>query len=228
VITLLRRLLCVGLVLCSAGCVARNRLNASCQWIGDDVYTLNLQDHGDDRHLVDDVMLAEELAIRAADVRRGHRSGRFDGDTTYAAARETCLDTVFDAIAADHRVPLTEVRGRLGRRVLSVDLLITGLFAAFYAAAVLVITRHLAIGYSRERPLGSLAATLAASIAASTIGVVAGELWSLLAEGYRVHSNNHMSYRAARIPWTHHRPALFVAGLLLFWIVALRPHRRAD
>jgi hypothetical protein len=196
--------------------------------MGDVGRPLDLHDRSDDRHLLDDVTLAEELAIRAADVRRGHRSGRFDGDATYAAARESCLGTLFDAIAASHRVPAAEVRARLGRRVRSVDLVIFGSFAAFYGLAAIAVTRHLGIGYSRERRLTSVAALLVASIAASAVGVVAGELWSLLAEGIRVSSNNHMSYRAVRIPWLHHRLAIFAAGVVLFWIVALRPATRAD
>jgi hypothetical protein len=220
-------LFCLALLLCLPGCVARDRLNSDCRWTGDTVRLLDLHDRGDENHLLGDVTLAEELAIRAADVRRGHRSGHYDGDAVYAAARESCMATLFDAIAASHRVPLTEVRSRLGRRVFSVDLLIVSLFVVFYGLAAVAITRQLGIGYSRERRVASLAAILAASIAASAVGVVAGELWSLLAEGYRVSSNNHMSYRGARIPWTHHRPAIFAAGLLLFWVVALRPRRRS-
>jgi hypothetical protein len=223
-----RRLPCLALLLCLPGCVARDRLNADCRWSGDAARPLDLNDRRDDRHLIDDVTLAEELAIRAADVRRGHRSGRYDGDATYAAARESCMDALFDAIVASHHLAPTEVHARLGKRVLRVDVLIVGLFAGWYALAVLAITRYLGIGYSRERRLASLAAMLAASIAASAVGIVAGELWSLLAEGYRVSSNNHMSYRAVRIPWTHHRPAIFAAGVILFWIVALRPRRVSE
>jgi hypothetical protein len=153
--------------------VARDRLNADCRWTGDPARPLDLHDRDDDRHLLGDVTLAEELAIRAADVRRGHRSGRYDGDATYAAARESCMATLFDAISASHRVPPAEVRARLGRRVFSIDLLIGGLFAGFYALATIAVTRQLRIGYARERRVASLAAMLAASIAASAVGVVA-------------------------------------------------------
>ena len=219
--TMLRSLACLAVLLCSAGCVTRDRLNAECRWTGDVARPLDLHDRSDDRHLLDDVTLAEELAIRAADVRRGHRSGRFDGDVSYAAARESCMGTLFEVIAASHRVPPTDVRARLGRRVPSVDLVIFGSFAAFYALAAIAVTRRLGIGYLPERRLTSVTALLVASLAASAIGVVAGELWSLLAEGIRVSSNNHMSYRAVRIPWLHHRLAIFAAGVVLFWIVAL-------
>jgi hypothetical protein len=107
-------------------------------------------------------------------------------------------------------------------------LLIVGIFAMFYILAVIAITTHFGVGYSRERPLTSTAAMLTASVAASAVGTIAGELWSLLAEGYRVSSNNHISYRAARIPGTHHRTAVFVGALILFWIVACRPRRSVD
>jgi hypothetical protein len=221
-----RHLVCLTVLLCLPSCVARDRLNSDCRWTGDAARPLNLNDRADDRHLLDDVTLAEELAIRAADVRRGHRSGRFDGTVTYAAARESCMATLFEAAAASHHVSPTEVRARLGRRVLWVDLVVGGLFATFYTLGAIAATRHLDITYSRERRLTSLVAILTASIAVSAVGVVAGELWSLLAEGFRVSSNNHISYRAARIPWAHHRADIFAVGLVLFWVVALRPHRR--
>jgi hypothetical protein len=132
------------------------------------------------------------------------------------------MGTLFETIAASHEVPLKEVRVRLGRRVLSVDLAIAGVFAAFYVLATMVITRRLGIRYSRDRPLTSLTTILAASVPASAVGVAAGELWALLAEGYRVSSNNHMSYRGARIPWMHHRSAIFTVGLIVFWVIASR------
>lgn len=50
-----------------AGCASPERRNKSCQWPGDESRSLNLADRFDQRHLDDDVQLADELATRYAD-----------------------------------------------------------------------------------------------------------------------------------------------------------------
>ena len=42
-----------------------------------------------------------------------------------------------------------------------------------------------------------------------------GELWSWVVENYRV-GNDHMSYRAQRLPWARHRAGLFAGALIGF------------
>jgi hypothetical protein len=48
--------------------------------------------------------------------------------------------------------------------------------------------------------------------------VLLGELWSWTVEMVRV-GDAHLSYRAFRMPWVRHRPALFAIGMALCWVV---------
>jgi len=56
-----------------------------------------------------------------------------------------------------------------------------------------------------------------ASAIVSAAGVLLAELWFLAFESARIGSG-HLSDRTGRIPVIHHRPAIFVAGLLVFWL----------
>jgi hypothetical protein len=38
--------------------------------------------------------------------------------------------------------------------------------------------------------------------------------------------DTHMSYRVDRMPWSQHRVALFLTGVILFWMIALIRYRR--
>ena len=62
------------------------------------------------------------------------------------------------------------------------------------------------------------------SLLAGIAGVMSGEQWSWIWETYRI-GNQHMSYRAARMPWTQHRGIIFIAGTLVFLHIAAL-HRR--
>jgi hypothetical protein len=63
------------------------------------------------------------------------------------------------------------------------------------------------------------------SLAVSFLGVQVGAVWSALGEIVRL-SNGHFGvYRATRSPWTQHLEAVFVLGVVLFWIVALLQRR---
>jgi hypothetical protein len=53
-----------------------------------------------------------------------------------------------------------------------------------------------------------------------------GELWAFEAETLRI-GYGHLVQRAERIPWGHHRPAIFAAGLVVFWILSWIRYRAA-
>src|SRR5260370_41786603 len=92
------------LLVCSSGCIARERLNAHCQWSHDAASPRDIGNAVDQAHLSNDAMVAEELAIRYADAQRGHRSGHFAGMDEYVKTREQCMATFFGVIAKNHRV----------------------------------------------------------------------------------------------------------------------------
>src|ERR1700730_8220968 len=80
-----------------SGCAGR--LNPNCDWTNDPALPLDLRKPADERHLTTDAMIAEELAIRFADTRRGHRSGHFAGMDEYVQTREQCMATLFAVVA---------------------------------------------------------------------------------------------------------------------------------
>ncbi len=56
---------------CSAGCAARERFNNACEWTHDPASPGVAQHAVGQRRLIEDVTVAEEIAIRYADVRKG-------------------------------------------------------------------------------------------------------------------------------------------------------------
>jgi hypothetical protein len=63
------------------------------------------------------------------------------------------------------------------------------------------------------------------SVVLSIGGVLLGEGWAILVEQLRL-GTGHLSYRMYRIPWSHHRLALLIAGFALFWLVTVVHHLR--
>src|SRR5262245_29937043 len=90
--------------LCLAVCAPRHRINGDCGWAGEAISRLDVTQSADVRHLMNDAMIAEDLAIRHADVTRGRRSGHFAGWDEYESAREQCMTKLFAAAAVTHGV----------------------------------------------------------------------------------------------------------------------------
>src|SRR3989442_14151338 len=55
-----------------AGCSMRDGMNDNCEWPSEPATALDLRTPAHARHLVDDVRVAEELAIRYDDLRLAH------------------------------------------------------------------------------------------------------------------------------------------------------------
>jgi hypothetical protein len=153
---------------------------------------------------------AEDRAIRYADAHNGLRSGRFESMAEYGRARDQLIEEMFKTVAAQHGVSVEQVRQSLAYRPAGVDVLVMLSFGALYAGIAYLILRR----------LNSNVMTSYLSIVWPGIAVLLGEAWAILIEQLRL-GTGHLSYRMDRIPWGHHRLALFVAGVVLFWIVAL-------
>ena len=111
------RLLLPPLLLFTFGaCPPLRRLNANCEWTNDAPLRLDSRRCTDARHLKYDALIAEELAIRYADMKRGHRSGHLVGDDEYVQTRERCLTALLAIAATNHDVPPQEMRALVGRR----------------------------------------------------------------------------------------------------------------
>jgi hypothetical protein len=200
-------------------------VNSKCEWPQEQTFrSLDLRNARDRRHLGNDVAIAEDLAIRYADLRRRHRSGRFEGVVEYARTRDECMATLFGAVGDAHGVSVAEARNALGRRSKGVDAAVILSFAALYALAVNLATRWMVRSALVEHAWLAAAAALVASAMVSAAGVLLGGLWSAALEMTRV-GNGHLSYRASRVPWGQHHLELFVAGIVVFWLIGLAQYQ---
>jgi hypothetical protein len=207
------------LAVCVGGCVDRDRLNTDCEWSHDKTTSLNLENASDQRHLNHDALIAEEIAIRYADVRRGHRSGHFESLEAYSRTRDACLARLSKVIASYHGVTPVQVGNAVGNRDRRVDLAVTLAFVALYTLVAGRIVGWLFTRFPPDERWPALLAGLVLSVIASTAAVMLGELGSSIVDMIRVH-NTHLSYRALRNPWAQHRPDLWVGALLVFWLIA--------
>jgi hypothetical protein len=212
-----------------AGCVAEGSgTNAVCRWTGDTAGPLDLRDDRAARHLSEDAERAEDVAIRYGD---GHsRPGTAPGATMadYFRVREQCMATLFQLIADRHHVTSQQVRDSINtHRHASLDWAVMVSFALFYAFWADRFVRGL---WRRFPPvtdrLHGIIATLAVSPVAGLLGLEIGEGWARYAETLRI-GYGHLVQRDQRIPWGHHRLAIFLVGVFLFCILSQLRYREA-
>lgn len=87
-----------ALLLCGAGCVRRTGRNSDCRWPAE-----TIEHAADTRHLSADAEFAEDLAIRYADAQYGLRTPHYVSGEAYDAARDRCLETLFEEVAGHAR-----------------------------------------------------------------------------------------------------------------------------
>lgn len=213
--------LCLLLFGCLPACMSHRQPNSDCEWPKEaDAEPLNLNQASQRQHVSDDAEFAEDLAIRYADSHRGLHTNHFEGTAEYERARDACMAALFKVIGSSHTVTEEEVRQSLGHRHNGFDLAIMLSFSLLYAWIVSILARWLCQLYGPGEELTTIVTmTTLASALVSAAGVMLGEVWSGFWEMFRI-GNGHMSYRFARIPWTHHRLGLFIAGVVLFWLIA--------
>jgi hypothetical protein len=203
---------------CVPGCARRAQPNSDRQWPQESAVSLDLSQSTQQQHFSADAEFAEDLAIRYADARRG---------PDYQRTRDQCMAGLFQVIADSHRVTQDQVRRSLEQRRTDLDLAIMLSYAVLYGWTASIIARRVLRLYPHEEErLARVVMTFFASGAVSAAGVLLGEQWAWEMETLRI-GNGHMSYRADRIPWGHHRLGLFVGGVVLFWLVAAFHHRAA-
>jgi hypothetical protein len=206
----------VVLLLCAADCVRRDGRNSDCRWPAE-----NANRPADAKHLSADAEFAEDLAIRYADTHHGLRTLHYVSGEAYDAARDRCMAALFEQIAKEHGVSSANVSGSLGRNRAEIDIAVNLPFALLYgfiaAAAARMMWRRYPPAEHGWIPGVIMALFLSLVFAAGC--TMLGELWSWVAETYRI-GNDHMSYRAQRLPWARHRANLFAGALIVFWVAA--------
>ena len=207
-------------VLGVGGCVRRDGRNSDCRWPEQSSnYPVGA------RNLSADAEFAEDLAIRYADSHFGLHSP--NPSENYDAERDACMERLFGEIGKEHAVPVGQVSDSLGRNRAYIDLAELLPFALLYGLAAIVGARIIWRRYPPAENGWAPGITMAlfVSLAFAATSALLGEVWNWVVEGYRI-GNRHMSYRADRLFWHHHRVELFVAALLISWLAVILAARR--
>jgi hypothetical protein len=199
-----------------SGCGANARYAADCAWPSHEERRLVLQRPADARHLADDAQTAEDIAIRHAD----HTVGTAGRDVmSYRDTREACKAALFARVGSRHGVSADDVAQAVGRRRVWLDVMVGLAFAAIYVVVAHYVAGRLFRGALADSVVLATGMAMVTSVALAGVGVLAGDVWSMLIESIRV-GNGHMSYRVSRVPWRNHPWPIFVMGAALFLVVA--------
>ena len=198
----------VTILVCLVPFMGRTRpgdhpINSNCTWIEDNSGPLNLRD---------DAVTAEDVAIRWADKYFGQLP-------EYEARRNECMETLFAGVAKQHGVDVALVREYRLKRDVVADSVVFLSFGVLYALVAYVLAGLVRQRFSTGEP-GFWVMTFTLAIGVSLVGVMIGELWSIVVEGVRLNSG-HLSYRMSRIPFKQHWVVLFVCGIVIFGLATL-------
>src|SRR5262245_41696515 len=123
-----RLLLLVIVITTFSGCArpGDHPISPNCEWIESDRRTLNLATSADRRHLRFDAVTAEDMAIRWADQRFGHRP-------EWDQRCQECMEALFAGLAKTHGVDVAAVRQYSRERDVVVDAAVILGFAFVYS-----------------------------------------------------------------------------------------------
>lgn len=187
-------------------------ITTECRWVEDDHRSLDLSVAADRRHLRNDAITAEDVAIRWAD-RHYHLMPE------YESRRDECMTSLFNGVASQHGVAIATVRQYSLKRDLVFDLGVMLCFGLVYALGAYKVCGWIKGRFlDDERGYWIMAVVLSACVALT--GVMLGNLGSIVAEWARLKSG-HLSYRMARLPWREHWVMLFGCGVVIFGLVAV-------
>ncbi len=215
------------------GCIDRTRANGNCEWTGDSAFAVDRQNVAHRRHLVADAHLAEELAVRYADGEFGRRYGvaHHGGLLDAGLFRRECLGRMLLAIEQNHHVTAAQLDVARAQRDLRFDAAVALLFVPFYALAAIGASRWVFRRFAAEERAARLVALIVLSPTVSLLGVLVLRLWGALWETIRV-GNGHIGTgirSAAAATWARQVfDEQLIAGLMLFWLIALFCHRAAS
>ena len=214
----MNRLLLVIATITLAGCTrpGDHPISSNCIWSEQDTHSLVLTNISDRRHLRFDAVTAEDMAIRWADM-------HFSLRPEWEQKQNECMQTLFQGIAKQHGVDVAVVRQYSADRDLVADAAVIFSFGVLY-----VCVAYIFIGRIRRRfpcddsSFWIMTLTMAAGV--SLVAVMVGNLGSIVIETFLLNTA-HLSYRMNRIPFRQHWAMLFVAGLVVFGLVALMRSR---
>jgi hypothetical protein len=214
-----------SVLIVSTACIRHADVNTNCQWTGEgDARPLDLSRAEHMRHLNDDALFAEDLAIRFADVHRGHRSGHFQGNEAYRGAREQCMARLFEGVAADHQVAVTQVRAALEYRSMRYEASVVLSFLLLFVFVSSRITRQIVSALPPSKPWFAAFALFVLAVPLGGVAVLSANLWSGLAQMIRL-GNDHISYRVGRALLPRYQLEVFLACAVVFWMTSAVRYR---
>ena len=225
------RFVLIALLACLSlpACLPRDRLNVNCEWTERDGRALDLRKSFDQQHLNQDIDIAIEVIIRSADAEHGRRYGyaAHGGYVDGGRFRDECREKVFAAIADGHGLTLEQVRNAPVTRTRDwrIALMVAVPFAALYYLGAVLLCRMWTARFPPEERKQRLTAFARTAVAASIAGVQLAVLWFNIAEMVRV-GNDHLGQTRAFPTSSPYLLAMFLAGVLLFSLAALRQYRR--
>lgn len=171
-------------------------------------------------HLIADVKVIEELAMRHADSQ---------GKAAPGSRRRqlACEAKLFDAVAQSHGVTLSamaDARQQLDRP--KWDSAVHLPLVAFYLTAATLFATRVRRRFPDEK-LAAVVITLVGSLVAGGVFLVVGHLWHGMVEMIRL-GTTHMSYRVARLGWGEYGEEVFALAVLLFWCAVGASYRAKD
>jgi hypothetical protein len=188
-------------------------VSPNCLWTEDDNRTLNLENFADRRHLRNDAVTAEDMAIRWAD-QHFHLRPEWD------ARCYECVQSLFKGVASHHGVDVNLVRQYSRQRDVVADSVTILSFGLLYLAAVYYLIGKIRRRFSADESINFWIMTAVISVGAGLVGLLVGGLWSIVIETYRLNSA-HLSYRMNLIPFRQHWFGFLLCGVLAFWLMAL-------
>ena len=193
-------------IMSTPACILRPGMNADCRWPPERTRQLDLSMTADQRHLVVDAELLEELVDRF----------RFHP----ADEQRQCEDRLIAIVARAHSVDVSDVvRARHRTAERGLDLLVNVPVAALFLLSVVHVVRRIERRFVEE-PLPFTISLVVASVALSALLVWVGELWTSILQMIRVGSQ-HVGGRVQKLPWLQHEQQILMLALLLFWTVVL-------
>lgn len=203
--------------MCLSGCL-RRPIGEDCGWPPDPRSgPLDLNKSADRDHLREDIETAEDQAIRFMD---SPRSKGIDSNTAW----KQCFIKLSSIVVTDHRLTPSQYDAVIGTRPPGWDLGVGIAWALLYAWAARAAAKRIWRGQGATG--GGILMMTYVSLAFAALGDLLGEQWAGSWEDVRL-GNGHIGYRLDRVPWGHHRVALFGAGLVLFWLIAALCSRAA-
>lgn len=210
-----KRLLLAGLV-CLCSCLPQDRINTRCDWANDSAGSLDLSHDKDRRHLEADANLAEDLGIRYGDTFRST-----DGIQVEGQKRGECTRELLALIASKHRVRAQAVESARGARNTWIDVALIYIpMAIVFAFVARWVVRKIRRSLDDEPRWMLLGALVFAVPIVAGFGLMGGEQYEWLVEWARLR-NAHLSYRAFRMPITHHALVVWLSAMLIFTAVAV-------